>query len=247
MNVVVVIQARMGSTRLPGKVLLEINGISILEHIIRRVEQCKTINKIIVATSENEKDDIIKSKCSQLNVTCIRGSENNVLKRYIKALNKTDADAIIRLTADCPLIDYRIIDNMVKVFIDNYDKCDYMSNFDINENTFPRGMDVEIISRKALIKTYKEASKEYELEHVTPYIYTNPDKFNLLGYSYKSNESRYRLTLDTKDDFVLINEIYTRLSNKNKYFSLEDIIELIENEKELFYINNSVVQKKLND
>lgn len=244
MKKVIIIQARMGSTRLPGKVMMKLKGKSMLEQLINRLRNCINVDDIIVATSVEEKDDSIEQECKRINVNCFRGSEDNVLSRYYYAAKESNADVIIRITADCPVMDYKIIDNMLEKFMKS--NTDYMSNFDILENTFPRGMDVEIISKNALDKTYKEATQEFEKEHVTPYIYRNPDKFILMGYSNSRDLSNYRFTVDTKEDFELIQIIYDNLYDFNKEFSMEDIVDFIDRNPNLKHINEYVKQKPIN-
>lgn len=249
MKKVVIIQARMGSTRLPGKVMLEIKGKTVLTHVVERVKYCKNIDDIVVATSLNKNDDLIVKECVSIGVNHFRGSEQDVLSRYYHAARKNNADLVIRITADCPLIDYTIIDNMIEKFLekDIHNNVDYMSNFDVIENTFPRGMDVEIIKANALEKTYQKAKEHYEREHVTPYIYNNPDKFNLLGYSNNVDLSKYRFTLDTREDLQLIKIIYDNLYEGNHVFGINDIIEFVNRNPQAVKINENVVQKSLEE
>lgn len=246
MKKVVIIQARMGSTRLPGKVMIKIKEKTILNHIVDRIKYCNNIDEIIVATSIDKNNDVIEKECSRIGVNCFRGSEQDVLARYYNAATKTQADLIVRITADCPMIDYNIIDKMMDEFMKKCisKKMDYMSNFDVVKNTFPRGMDVEIITIDALKKSYKEAKKDYEREHVTPYIYNNPGRFSMLGYSNNEDLSKYRFTLDTKEDLKLIKIIYDNFYNDSK-FNMVDIISFLNKNPELIKINQSVIQKEL--
>lgn len=249
MKKVVIIQARMGSTRLPGKVMVKIKGMTVLAHIVERIRCCKNVDDIIIATSLNKNDDLIVKECSNIGVNYFRGSEQDVLSRYYHTAKQSNADLIVRITADCPLIDFTIIDNMIIEFIekDTLNNIDYMSNFDVVKNTFPRGMDVEIIKACALEKTYRDAKESYEREHVTPYIYNNPDKFNLIGYSNNEDLSKYRFTLDTKEDLQLIKVIYDNLYEDNNIFSMNDIIDFINKNPQVVRINENVVQKSLKE
>lgn len=247
MKVTAIIQARMGSTRLPGKVMMKIKDKTVLQHIVERVKAAKNIRDIIIATTLNESDCIIQEEADKLGVKCFRGSEDDVLSRYYLAAKKNDSDVIIRITSDCPVIDYKIIDKMIeKFFIYNEkDKIDYMSNFDVVPNTFPRGMDIEILTFSALEKTYKEAIKGYEREHVTPYIYENIDKFKIQGFMNNEDFSKYRFTLDTVDDLKAISTIYNYLYDENEMFGLGEIINLIKTNNFIEKINKDIKQKKL--
>ncbi|WP_252255065.1 glycosyltransferase family protein [Clostridium sp. ZBS12] len=249
MKVTAIIQARMNSTRLPAKVMKEIKGKTVLEHVINRVNVAKKVDEIIIATTLNESDNTIETQCEKLGVKCFRGSENDVLSRYYLAASESKCEVIIRITSDCPVIDNKIIDNMVDKFIElnKEKKVEYLSNFDVVSNTFPRGMDVEIITFSALKKTYDEATKEYEREHVTPYIYQNVDKFNIEGYSNSEDLSKYRFTLDTEEDFNVIKIIYESLYEKNKMFGMEEIIDLMKSNPFIKEINRDVKQKELKE
>lgn len=248
MNRIAIIQARMGSTRLPGKVMINIKGKTVLNHIVDRVRYCNNIDKIIVATSTDKRNDIIEKECKKMNIRCFRGSEEDVLERYYEAANQVCADLIVRITADCPMIDNNVIDKMMEKFlrVNRDKKIDYMSNFDVVRNTFPRGMDVEIISMDALKKSYKEAKQYYEREHVTPYIYNNIDKFNIIGYSNNQDLSEYRFTLDTKEDLNLIEIIYDNLYDNNKKFNMTDIVAFMNTNIKLTEINKGIEQKDIN-
>lgn len=245
MRKIIIIQARMGSKRLPGKVLMSIKGKTILAHIVERLRHCESIQDIVVATSIEKKDNVVEDECNNIKVKCFRGSEEDVLSRYYNAALKNKADLIIRITGDCPVIDHLIIDKMIEKFceLDKIKKIDYMSNFDIMKNTFPRGMDVEIIKMDTLEVAYKYAEKLSEREHVTPYIYNNPNKFKLMGYINEEDLSSYRLTLDTKEDFKLIETIYQNLYKKNNNFGMVDIINFIKSNPKLLQINKHIIQK----
>ncbi len=241
-KIVAIIQARVGSTRLPRKVLKEIEGKSVLSHVVDRVKQCKYIDKIVIATSYLEQDTDIEKEANNIGVDCFRGSEEDVLSRYYNVANKTNADIVIRITADCPCIDYKIIDCMIEEFIKK-NEIDYMNN--TIKETFPRGYDVEIFTIESLNKAYENAEKNYEKEHVTPYIYTHPDKFNISVYKNDIDYSCYRLTLDTEEDFIVISKVYEGLYKANKYFGLQEVIKFMKENSELVKINQYVKQKKL--
>ncbi|WP_347834680.1 glycosyltransferase family protein [Gracilibacillus sp. JCM 18860] len=210
MKVVAIIQARMGSTRLPGKVLKKIKGgETVLSHVINRVSKSKNVDNIVIATTIQKDDDQIVKEVTDLGYTVYRGSENDVLERYYQAILQSSANIIIRITSDCPLIDPIVIDEMVEVFINNNYSLVTNAGADASLRTFPRGLDVEIFSREALEKAYINATLPYQREHVTPYIYEN--EASIFYYKNKEDNSNHRWTLDTKEDYRLIEEIYNNL------------------------------------
>ena len=244
MKVVAIIQARMGSTRLAGKVMMKLQNKTVLEHVIIRVRQSKLVNQIVIATTNNIEDNQIVDQAKQMSVDYFRGSEEDVLSRYYYAAKKNNADIVVRITSDCPIIDPRIIDEMLEKFIGIYKKegIDYMSN--TLQQSFPRGLDVEIFTFNTLVRAYNEGKQKYEREHVTPYIYMNLDKFKVANFTNKVDHSNYRWTLDTKEDFELINIIYQKLYYNN-IFLYQDVIELFNKNPYLFEINKDVQQKKI--
>ncbi|MCX7797079.1 MAG: glycosyltransferase family protein [Melioribacter sp.] len=246
-DITVIIQARVGSTRLPNKIFKELCGKPVLWHVVNRVSKSKIIDKIVVATTILKEDDVTERFCKENSILYYRGSSEDVLSRYYEAAIKFKADLILRITSDCPLIDPVIIDKMLEEFFSSYEKerIDYMSNSIVR--TFPRGLDVEIFPFSTLEKAYFEANKNYEREHVTPYIYQNPEKFKIKNYANKVDYSFYRLTLDTIEDYELIKRIYEFLYNENKIFLFEDVIKLFEEKPELVEINKEVKQKQLGE
>ena len=245
MKIICIMQARMGSSRLKGKVLKTICDQTVLEHDIDRLKKSKNISDIIVATTTKEEDDVIVKMSQKKKVKFYRGSEDNVLERYYFAAKDSNADVIVRVTSDCPCMDYNVIDNVIDLFIQNSSVVDYVSN--TLERTFPRGYDVEVFSYRALEKAYNFASKNYEKEHVTPYIYDVKNKFNLMQYKYIKDYSQYRVTLDTKEDLEVINRIFNSLYYENKYFTVEDVVKVLSEDDELVKINKFVEQKKLGE
>lgn len=241
MNIVCIIQARMGSTRLPGKVLKKICGKTILEHDIDRLKRVKNIDQIVIATTTLEKDNAIVKEADRLNITYYRGSEEDVLSRYYYAAKENNADIVVRITSDCPLLDPEVTESTIQYYLNNKDNYDYVSN--TLERTFPRGLDTEVFSFKSLEKAFNESVLIEDREHVTAYIYTNIDKFKLGCYKSESNYSLNRWTLDTNEDFILIKTIYDELYNKNKLFGMNDILELLEVRPEIFEINKEIKQK----
>lgn len=238
---VAIIQARMGSTRLPGKVLMRLHGRTVLNHVIDRVKQSKLVDEIIIATTTLNEDDILAEEASQYGVHIFRGSSDNVLNRYYEAAKEAKADVIVRITSDCPLIDPIVIDQVVEIFQSRM--CHIATNVGTNlaDRTFPRGLDVEVFSFEALSRANANASQEYEWEHVTPFIYEYYKEITC--YTYNKDYSKYRWTVDTKEDFELIYEIYNRLYKGQHNFYLSDVIELFAKEPRLFKINQHIEQK----
>lgn len=243
MKIGTIIQARMGSTRLSGKVMKEIKGKTVLSHVIERVSQSKMIDEIIIATTVLNRDDLIEAEAIKCGVKVFRGSEEDVLSRYYYAAKENNLDAVIRITSDCPLIDPNVIDDIIKYYSNN--DYDIVTNAcsDLKQRTYPRGLDAEIFSFEALENAFNKANEKYQREHVTPYIYENSEKV----YIYKNNMdySRYRWTLDTEEDFKLIHIVYDRLYNGKHNFYLQEIIKLFESEPELIKINEHIEQKKI--
>lgn len=247
MKVVCLVQARVGSTRLPGKILKEICGKTILHHEIDRLKKCKEIDEIVIATTDKEDDDKIVNEAKKLSVKYFRGSENDVLSRFYYSAKENNADIIVRVTSDCPCIDFEILDKMLIYFKDKYKEkqIDYLSNT-INR-TYPRGYDIEIFTFSALEKSYINAKKEYEREHVTPYIYDKTNNFLKLSFENTEDYSKYRVTLDTIEDFIVIKNIFENLYYKNPYFKLNDVVQYLNNNLHIVDINKHIEQKKLGE
>lgn len=218
-----IIQARVGSTRLPGKVLKEICGKPVLVHVLDRIKRASAIDEIIVATTDKEKDDIIVNISEGENVKVYRGSEYDVLKRYYMAAQYFHSDVIVRITSDNPLTDYRLIDKIVENLI--LQKADYSCNN--MPPTYPYGLDCECFSFNALKKAFENAKKDFEREHVTPYIRQNRDMFSMVNLKSDEDYSHLRLTLDTLKDYEFIKNVYENLYYKNREFTTEDVINFL--------------------
>ncbi len=245
MKKVAIIQARMTSTRLPGKVLKEVLGKPLLAYQIERVKRSKLVDEIVIATTINETDIPIVNLCDKLGIKYYRGSEEDVLSRYYEAAVIAKADIIIRLTSDCPVIDPYVIDQVINYYLISNNNYDYVSNSLVR--TFPRGMDTEVFSFEALVNAYYNAKKKYEREHVTPYIYQNTDKFQIANVENKSNESKYRWTVDTEEDFLLIKKIIEEQYKKNRNFTMVDILYTFQFHPKWIDINKHIEQKKLGE
>lgn len=237
MHTAAVIQARMGSTRLSGKVMLEISGKPVLWHVINRVSKSKLIDWLVVATTTNCEDDTIEKFCNQIHIPVYRGSEDDVLDRYYQCARKFDIENIVRITADCPLHDSSVIDLVIERYRQgNYD---YVSNID--PPTYPDGIDVEVFSFQALDSAWRDASLVSEREHVTPYIRKHGDIFKISNVTNKENLSSYRWTLDQAEDFEFIQKIYRKFKESNvDEFYMKDIIGLLEKNPELISINSAI-------
>lgn len=241
MKTAIIIQARMTSTRLPGKVLKSVLNKSLLEYQIERLRQCQLVDEIIVATTTNFADDPIVNLCQKLDIKIFRGPEEDVLTRYYHAALEYTVDLIVRITSDCPLIDPAIIDNILDYY--NNNAFDYVSN--TLQRTYPRGMDTEVLSFNVLEQAYHEARLPEEREHVTPFIYRNPRRFSLGNFMNPIDLSDHRWTVDTMEDLLLISNIIETAYPEKQAFTMEDILGLLELHPGWKEINSTVAQKEL--
>jgi spore coat polysaccharide biosynthesis protein SpsF len=237
MNIGIVTQARMNSTRLPGKILKTICNKPILKYHIDRLKICNL--KIFIATSHQPIDDQIVDFCYKNEISYYRGDEHNVLSRYYDCATLNHLDTIIRVTSDCPLIDGALISKALDCYLGFNDELVYLSN--AFTRTFPRGLDFEIFSYAALKTAYENATTTYQKEHVTPYIYENIEKINIKDYLNSNDSSEYRITLDTIEDFSLIKILIEDFDCEHK--SAQEIISVFENNPYLKSINQNVIQK----
>ena len=234
MNIVAVTQARVSSTRLPNKVLIKIKGQTLLNLHVNRIKKSKRINSIIVATTKNNEDDIIKQETDKLNVTCFRGESDDVLDRYYMAVKKNPPDYIVRLTSDCPLIDGELIDSVIKKTIDS--RVDYCSNTLIE--SFPDGQDIEVFTFQALKKSWEESILKSDREHVTPFIKKNSNFYNKKKFkvvNFHSNNIKYyrvRMTVDEKEDLMVIKNLVNKLGTENNWKTYSEL-----------YLNNYSINK----
>lgn len=241
-NIICIIQARTGSSRLPKKIFLDLGGKKVLGRVIERVSKSKLINKVIIASPDSPENNIIEEyvKENYPESGVYRGSENDVLDRYYQAAKKFDADIVIRITSDCPLMDAKVLDKVIREFVDK--KVDYAANV-LGRRTYPRGLDIEVFSFAALEKMWREAKDADDREHVTLYLRKRPEIFSTHNVEGDKDYSRYRLTLDEENDYKLINLIYQKLLPKTENFGLEHIVNLLEKEPRLVNINSEVEQK----
>jgi spore coat polysaccharide biosynthesis protein SpsF len=240
MRVTAIIQARMGSTRLPGKVLMDLGGKSVLARVVDRLRQAARVHEIVVATTDSVADDAIVKECHRLEVASFRGSENDVLDRYYLAAQVCAAQVVVRITSDCPLIAPQLVDETIAAL----DKqcADYASN--VFPRTYPRGLDTEVFTTAALEQAWRDAHEPYEREHVTPYFYEHRELFRLASLCGQVDYSQYRWTLDTAEDLELLRAIYAHFFSRDD-FSWTEVIALMERAPELAELNSRVVQKAL--
>jgi spore coat polysaccharide biosynthesis protein SpsF len=240
-KVIAIIQARMGSTRLPGKVLADIHGHPMLWYVVERTRAAVSLDEIVVATTTEPADEAIVAFCTEYGVRCFRGSEHDVLDRYYYAARQNSAEAVVRITSDCPLIDARVVDQTVRAFL--ADKPDYASNCVVR--TYPRGLDTEVVSFPALERAWREARKSYERSHVTPYIRENPGRFKILSVTGAEDYSVHRWTVDTPEDLEFVRAVYARMGSWR--FLWNDVLKLLDREPELIALNRSIAQKALQE
>lgn len=243
----VIVQARMGSTRLPGKVLKELGkNEKVLDVLIKRLKISKYLDEIIIATTPAKENKLIIDVANDHKVSHFIGSEEDVLSRYYEAAKKFNLNVIIRVTSDCPFIDPKILDDMISFYMKN--NYDYIRNIDATTN-FPRGFEIEIFNFKVLEKIFSLAKTQPEKEHVTYFIDTHPEMFTIYDYNLKNLKkfNNLRLTIDEKEDLMLCREIYDRLKKNGKKidFSIFDIIEIIEENPKLLDINRNIKQKEV--
>ena len=239
MKITAIIQARQNSTRFPNKVMKKILNRPIIDLLIERVKRSKFINDIVIAIPKSKINKSIYNFCKKKKYNVFRGSSNNVLKRYYFAAKKNNSKIIVRLTADNPLIDYKIIDKTIKHFFNK--KVDYCSNTNPNPNNYPDGMDVEVFDFKTLEKTYKSAILPSEKEHVTFYMWKTK-LFKTSQPIHKIDYSKFRLTIDYIEDFKLVKKIFECIYPKKKFFDLNDIIKFLKKNSELLKYNSHILR-----
>ena len=242
MTVGIIVQARMGSTRLPGKVLMNADRTdTMLDYSIAQLKKCQYVDKIIIATSILERDDVIEQHCKNMGIDVFRGSEKDVLDRHYQCAKTFSLSTILRIPSDKPLIDPKIVDLVIQNF--DSDKFDYIANFQVTEengslvyrSTYPSGTEVEIMSLETLEKTWNEATTLDEKEHVTPYVYLNPDKFKIKILDLEQDLSGYRWSLDYENDVKVIREIIKNIQNRP--IITKDIIEFLKKNPNIVEMN----------
>lgn len=228
-----VLQARFSSSRLPGKVLKEILGRPVLALQIERMKRARHMQDLVVATSTQAEDAAIEALCKKLGIVCCRGALDDVLDRFYQAVVATRPDHVIRVTGDCPLIDPAVVDAVVDFHLAG--GYDYTSN--TLEPRFPDGLDVEVFRFSCLEQAWNEATLTSQREHVTPFLYQNPQRYRLGSFKNATDLSHLRWTVDTQEDFNFIQEVFCRLYAAYPKFKMQDVLDLLENTPELQQLN----------
>jgi spore coat polysaccharide biosynthesis protein SpsF len=239
MKRVIIVQARTGSTRLPGKVLMPLAGRPLLEQMLRRLEGVRLASEIVVATTVDDEDEPIRQLCRQIGARCHSGHPTDLLDRHYQAAREAQADVALKIPSDCPLIDPAVVDLVLGHYIDHESDYDFVSN--LHPPTWPDGQDVEVIPMPVLKTAWREAEREIEREHTTPFIWEQPQRFRIGNVVMPSGEDlsmQYRLTIDYQADYELISAVYDRLySEQNPFFSVEQIIELLDGDPQIAALN----------
>lgn len=239
MTTAIIVQARMGSSRLPGKVLKPILGRPLLSYQLERLRRCKAADRLVIATTDKPADDAIAAFCAEEAVAVTRGSEDDVLGRYHGALERFPAQTVVRVTADCPLIDPALLDELIGVFAGG--GFDFVSN--MLQPTYPYGMAVEVMTAAALREAHREARDTAEREHVTLFIYRRPQRYRLKSVTMSPDLSRHRWTVDTPEDFELVSRILGDLYLRKPQFTMADVLALLDKHPDWPAINAHVEQK----
>jgi len=240
MKIVAIIQARMGSTRLPGKVLEDLAGEPVLARCVERARRAQTLDEVVVATTTQPADRDIVQLCEERGWPWFRGSEDDVLDRYYRAASARRADVVVRITSDCPLIEPGVVDMVVREFLARQPGVDYVANT-LQPRTFPRGLDTEVMSFGVLERAWREDENPAWREHVTPYIRRHPDRFQSYGVSNDEDLSHMRWTVDTPEDLAFVRRIYEHFGHDR--FSWRKVLTLLEAHPEWLDINRDVQQK----
>ncbi len=237
-KIAIIVQARMASSRLPGKVMLPIMGKSLLARMIERLQMIQHKADIIIATSENQEDDVIAAEASAMNIAYYRGSLGNLLDRHYQAARMFKADIVLKIPSDCPLIDPRIIDHVLEYFFANRGKYDYVSN--LHPATWPDGNDVEVMTMACLKQAWENAGRPLELEHTTPYIWENPLIFSIGNVTWPTGldfSMSHRFTIDYPEDYYFIEKVYRELYPICNQFSCRDILNLLNRRPDIYQLN----------
>lgn len=236
------LQARMGSSRLPGKILLPVLDKQLLKLTIERINQSKFVEEVILLIPDSSTDDILERFAIDEKIKFFRGNEKNCLDRHYQAAKYFDIDTFAKTTSDCCLIDSRVIDEVIELYFSNSSNCDYVSN--ICPPTFPDGLDIEVLNFSTLTKTWELAKSDFDKEHTTTFIRNNPNLFKIINHEHsKSNLfKKHRWCLDFQDDYLFIKTIFEKLYQNNNNFSMQNILELLDNNQEINMINSHLLK-----
>ena len=240
MKVVAIIQARMGSRRLPGKVLRQIGGRSMLARVVGRTRRARTVGEVVVATTVLPQDDPVAAQARELGVEAFRGDPELVLDRYYAAAKAHGAEVIVRITGDCPLIEPEIVDRVVRAFLEAWPSVDCAAN--TLDRTYPRGLDVEVASFAALERIWREASEPFQRWHVFPYLFDRRERFRVISVRDETDRSWMRWTVDTPQDLAFVRAVYAQLDHRDDVHWRE-VLELLERVPRLLLMNAEVQQK----
>jgi spore coat polysaccharide biosynthesis protein SpsF len=241
-----IVASRMTSTRLPGKIMMDLCGKPALVQLVNRLKSSKYLNQIVIATTLNDQDDIVEDTAKQLHIPYYRGSEEDVLKRYVEAAVATDTEMIVLITSDCPVLDVETVDRVIERMIE-HPYLDYVTNQMFL--TYPLGFGVEVFRTSTLQSIEQLTQDPSDREHVSLYLYERPEQFHLSNVEapYYLRHPEYRLTLDTIEDYELINHLYEAFYPTNPSFSLYDIVKYFQLNPDLLKINQTIQQKKARD
>jgi spore coat polysaccharide biosynthesis protein SpsF len=242
MRTLAIIQAHMGSTRLPGKVLRDLGGRTMLARVVRRAQRARLISEVAVACSTEAADDAIVAECKSLGIRVHRGSDSDVLDRYHGAAEAYNPEAIVRITSDCPLIEPEVCDKVISHFVES--GADYVSN--TIDRSYPRGLDTEVCKRSCLDQAWREATEPYQRVHVTPYLYQNPALFKIEQVRGDIDLNELRWTVDTPEDYSFISRIYENFNGQDD-FPWSEVLAFLKSNPELQDINRHIQQKALRD
>ena len=244
MKAVVIVQARMGSSRLPGKTLAPLGDLTVLDWVIQRCSNAADIDEVVVATTDLQSDDPIADHLASTGVTCVRGSSDDVLSRYLKAATHSAADIVVRVTADCPLVDPGLIDDAVALLRED-DGIDYVSTS--LHGGYPRGLDVEALTAATLRRVASDAVDPEEREHVTLHVYRHPDVYRCKPVPGRPihHHPEYRFTVDEPEDLLVVRSIVTSIGKSPVELITSDIVEYLERNPEVAQSNGAVQHRNI--
>ena len=242
MRIIAIVQARMGSTRLPGKIMKSLLGKPMLTRMVERLKRTPSLNDVVIATTEEKRDDKVVEFCQKMEWPSFRGSEQDVLDRYYQTAKHYEADVVVRCTSDCPLICPNHVEDVVQHFLRKEQELDYVADF-LPQRTFPMGLDTEVMSFQALERAWQEAKEQPFREHVTLYIYRHPGKFRLSGLSNDEDLSALRWTVDTAEDLAFAQQVFEHFGHDR--FSWRETLEATRKNPQWATINAHVKQKEV--
>jgi spore coat polysaccharide biosynthesis protein SpsF len=243
MKILVVIQARTGSTRLPNKVMMPLAGRPLLQRMLERVQAARFPFELVVATTTDHSDEVIRKLCKEIGVNCFSGHPTDLLDRHYQAALQEKADAVVKIPSDCPLIDPAVIDKVLNCFLEYKDETDFVSN--LHPATYPDGNDVEVITMSVIETAWREVSLELERQHTTPFIWERPERFRIKNVEWETGlnySMSHRFTIDYSEDYDFIKAVYDELWMKPRpIFSLDQILNLLKDRPDIYALNAKYV------